>query len=551
MASNKLQQRLREIVEGDVLIDNETLEKYSRDASLFKVRPKVVVRPKHAKDVEKIIRFVATAQKEFPGLSITGRAAGTCMSGGAINNGIIVDFPTYMHHEEIDVENLKATVQPGVYYRDFEKKTLPEHVSMPVYPASKALAALGGMIMNNCGGENTLRYGQIRNFVNELKVVLANGQEYRFRKLNMDELQKKMEQQDFEGEIYRKTFELIDSNYDVIQKAKPHVSKNSSGYALWDVYDKEAGTFDLTQLFTGSQGTLGIMTEAQMRLVETKEQKRLVTLFFDSWEALPETVNELLPIGVQSMETFDDVTLKLGLRFMPEIAKKAGSNFFSFALKFWPEAIIMLKMAGLPKLIVLVEIAEDSSRDADAKVAQVLDALKDNAVHYRVIKDQEEAEKFWTMRRESFNLLRQKVKGKQTAPFIDDVCVAPEKLPEFLPKMLAILKKHNIKINIVGHAGSGNLHIIPLMDLTKETERAKITAVSDEVYDLVIAYGGTITAEHNDGIIRTPYLEKMFGKEVYDLFKKVKDIFDPHTIFNPGKKVGGSIDYIQTHIAAK
>jgi len=237
MASNKLKERLAEIIEGDVLIDNETLEQYSRDASLFKVRPQVVVRPKHNKDIEKLIRFVAGAQKEFPGLSITGRAAGTCMSGGSINEGIILDFPTYLNRSEVDLENLRATVQPGVYYRDFETQTLPEHVSMPVYPASKSIAALGGMIMNNCGSENTLRYGQMRHFVNSLKMVLANGQEYRFRKLSKSELEKKMDQQDFEGEIYRKTFELIDSNYDLIQQAKPKVAKNSSGYALWDVYD--------------------------------------------------------------------------------------------------------------------------------------------------------------------------------------------------------------------------------------------------------------------------------------------------------------------------
>lgn len=551
MASSKLQERLREVVRGEVLIDNDTLEQYSRDASLFKVRPKVVVKPKDTKDVEQVVRFVASNQNEFPGLAITGRAAGTCMSGGAVGEGIILDFTAHFNRESVDLPNLKATVEPGVFYRDFERVTLPEHVSMPVYPASKGLAAFGGMIMNNCGSENSLRYGQMRNFVNRLKVVLANGQEYSFRKLTMDELSQKMQQTDFEGEIYRKTFELIDANYDVIKAAKPDVVKNSSGYALWDVYNKEAGTFDLTQLFTGSQGTLGILTEAEVRLVETKEHQRLITLFFDSWDALPETVNELLPIGAQSMETFDDTTLWLGIKFMPEIAKKAGKSFLLFALQFWPEAIIGLKIGGLPKLIVLVQIAEDSSRDADKKVAQVVEALKDNALHYRVIDDMQEAEKFWIMRRESFNLLRQKVKNKQTVPFIEDFCVKPEVLPEFLPKLMDILKENGIKANIAGHAGEGNLHIIPLMDLHKEEERAKIVRVANIVYDLIISYKGTITAEHNDGILRTPYVEKMFGQEVYKLFQKTKAIFDPHNIFNPGKKVGGTLAYMEEHIVGK
>ncbi len=551
MSSQILADRLKEIVKGEVFFDNETLEKYSRDASLFKVRPQIVVFPKNVDDLKKIVNFTLQNKNQFPNLSITARSAGTDMSGGAIGEGIILDFTKHFTDQEVDLENLRAIVEPGVFYREFEKITLPEHVSMPVYPASKGLAALGGMIMNNCGSENSMRYGQMRNFVESLDMVLANGQEYNFRKLKMSELEDKMRRADFEGEIYRKTFELIDTNLALIKSARPKTSKNSSGYALWDVYDKEAGTFDLTQLFTGSQGTLGVMTSAKIRVIENKDHKRLVTLFFKSWEALPQTVTELLPIGVQSMETFDDVTLKLGLRFMPEIAKKAGSSFLKFLFKFWPEFIIGLKLGGLPKIIVLVEIAEDTAEEADKKVAKVIDALKDNALHYRVINDIEEAEKYWVMRRESFNLLREKVKDKQTAPFIDDVCVSPEKLPEFLPKIIKILKKNNIAVNIVGHAGSGNLHIIPLMNLNKESERAKIPIVSDEVYKLVIQYGGTITGEHNDGIIRTPYVRQMFGDDVYRLFEQIKNIFDPNNIFNPGKKVGGTLEYLKNHIVGK
>lgn len=551
MASNKLAQRLKEIIKGDVLVDEATLEYYSRDASLFKVRPKVVVFPKNTNDISQIIRFVSANQKDFPGLSITGRAAGTCMSGGAIGEGIILDFTKYFNSEHVDVENLKAEIQPGVFFRDFEKISLPEHVTMPVYPASKSLAAFGGMIMNNCGSENGLRYGQMRNFVNRLSVVLANGQEYSFRKLNMEELKVKMEQNNFEGEIYKKTFELIDKNYDAIQAAKPKTAKNSSGYALWDVYNKEEGTFDLTQLFTGSQGTLGIMTNAEVRLVEIKKHKVLVALFFHSWYDLPDIVNKLLPIGVQSMETFDDTTLKLGIRFMPEIAKKAGSSFIPFALKFLPEALISLKMGGLPKLIVLVEVAEDEKDAANRKVKEIVEILKDRSVRHRVFEDEEEAEKYWVMRRESFSLLRNKVKDKQSAPFIDDICVTPDKLPEFLPKVISILQKYKIKVNIVGHAGSGNLHIIPLMDLSKDVEKEKIPKAADEVYKLVIEYGGTITAEHNDGIMRTPYVKQMFGGNTYELFEQVKNIFDPNNIFNPGKKVGGTKEYMVSHIAGK
>lgn len=550
-AARPLAQQIKAFFKGEVLYDEETLKKYSHDASLFEVRPTLVVYPRDAADISKLVIFVQENQDQFPGLSLTARSAGTDMTGAAIGEGIIMDFTKYFNHESVRKEQMEATVEPGVYFRDFEKQTLPKHISMPVYPASKSLAAFGGMIMNNCGGEKTLRYGQMRKFVQEVKMVLADGNEYVFHKLTTDELRDKMAQHDFEGQIYREMYNLINDNYDVIKSAKPHTTKNSSGYALWDVYDKDAGTFDLAQLFTGSQGTLGVLTEATVRLVEVKEHKRLVALFFKNWKSLPDIVNKILPLEVDSMETFDSVTLKLGLRFMPEIAKKVGQSFLEFALQFLPEVVIGMKMFGLPKLIVLVEVAEQSEQEADEKVARIVEVLKEKHVVHRVIAEEHEAEKYWVMRRESFNLLRQKVKGKRTAPFIDDICVTPDKLPIVLPEVMRILKEANIPVNIAGHAGSGNLHIIPLMDLTQETEREKIPAVSDKIYDLIIEHEGTITAEHNDGIIRTPYVKKMFGEQVYELFKQAKAIFDPNNVFNPGKKVGGTLEYMEEHISSK
>lgn len=546
----KLSEDIKKFFKGEVLDDDATRTKYSHDASLFEVKPQVVAYPKDVEDVRRLVSFLGT-QSTYSNLSITGRAAGTDMTGGSIGEGIILDFTKYFNHDSVDIKNMSARVEPGVFFREFEKDTLPKGVSMPVYPASKGLAALGGMIMNNCGGEKTLRYGQIRKFVQSLNMVLSDGNEYQFRKLTKTELDQKMNQDDFEGEIYRKTFKLINEHYDTIQAAKPKTIKNSSGYALWDVYNKETGEFDMTQLFTGSQGTLGILTEAELRLIGLTEHKNLIALFFKDWNELPAVVNALLPFKPESLETFDDTTLKLGLRFMPEIAKKVGKNFFSFAWQFLPEVWIGMKMFRLPKLIVLVEIEEATPGELDAKTKEIAAAVQKLGIHHRVIEDDAEEEKYWVMRRESFNLLRQKVKGKRTAPFVDDICVVPEKLPEFLPRLMKILKEHDIRINIAGHAGSGNLHIIPLMDLTKEEERAKIPVVAEKVFKLVHEYEGTMTAEHNDGIIRTPFLKDQFGEDMYKLFEEVKHIFDPKNIFNPGKKVGGTLEYMRNHISAK
>ncbi|KKT13102.1 MAG: FAD linked oxidase-like protein, partial [Parcubacteria group bacterium GW2011_GWC1_43_30] len=204
------------------------------------------------------------------------------------------------------------------------------------------------------------------------------------------------------------------------------------------------------------------------------------------------------------------------------------------------------------------EVAENTDEEVKTKVQKIIEAIKPFNVWHRIIEKDSEENKFWVMRRESFNLLRQHIGDKRTAPFVDDFCITVEKIPEFLPRALKILKDNGIVANIAGHAGNGNFHIIPLMDLKKASERAKITVVSDKFYDLVAEFGGSVTAEHNDGIIRTPYLSKMYSPEILELFKKTKEIFDPLNIFNPGKKVPasheatqdkrGTLEYLESHI---
>lgn len=543
-----LSDELKVLVEGDVLSDQKTLETYSKDTSLFQVMPEVVVFPKNVSDIKKIVSFISEQKKDRPTLSITGRSAGTCMTGGPLNESIILSFTKYINNATIDVPNMTARVEPGLYYRDFESKIAPPGVFFPSYPASKSIAAFGGIIMNNAGGEKTLRYGQTRDSVAEVSMVLSDGNEYSFKKLSQEDLDIKKGQDNFEGEVYRKTFDLIEKNYDLIQKHKPHVSKNSAGYALWRVWDRK--NFDLSQLFIGSQGTLGVLTSAKVKLAREKPHKKMIAIFFKNWDALPKIVNSLLSFEPESLEAFDEATLKLGLRFMPEIAKKAHMSFIKFALKFLPEAIMGLRMLGMPKLILLAEFAEDDPHVLQEKIQNAEQALKVFPVKIRTLNEQSEQDKYWIMRRESFNLLRQHVKGKRTAPFIEDFCIDPSRIPEFLPKVLKILKEYKIEANIAGHAGNGNFHIIPLMDLTKESERNKIVVVADKIYSLINEFDGSITAEHNDGILRTPYLLGMFGQEICDLFGEIKKIFDPQNIFNPGKKVGGSKEYLQSHIAS-
>jgi len=537
---------LKENFEGEIFSDEETLSLYSKDASLCEVKPSLVAFPNHSKDIQSAVRFVKENKKQDPNLSITVRAAGSCMAGGSLSESIVLDVTKKMGGVKEILES-SAVVLPGTFYRDFEVETLKKDLILPCYTASKNLCAIGGMIGNNAGGEKTLQYGKMENFIESLSVIFSDGNEYEVKPLTKKELDAKISQGDFEGEIYKKVWNLIESNKEEIEKAKPKVSKNSAGYFIWNVWDGK--TFDLNKLIVGSQGTLGIVTKAKVRLVPVKKKSKLFVVFLKDLKPLANLVNEVLSFGPDSVESYDDETMKLAVRFFPEMIKSMkAKNFLKMVLSFVPEAWLMLT-GGIPKLILLVEFSGDSEKEIDAK----MDSLNKKIAHFKLkthkSKNEEESQKYWTIRRESFNLLRKHVRGRRTAPFVDDVIVNPEYLPEFLPKMRKILDDYKLVYTIAGHAGNGNFHIIPLMDMKDRKNVNKILEVSDKIYDLVAEYQGSITAEHNDGIIRTPYLNKMYSPKILDIFKEIKAIFDPQKIFNPGKKVGITVDYLRDHIA--
>ncbi len=541
-----LREEVQKFFKGEVADDTETLKKYSHDASLFEVMPKLVVFPQDAEDIKNLVKWVEEHKKDDPTLSVTVRAAGSCMSGGPLNESIIADVMRHLNKVG-NIEAAGTTVQPGVYYRDFEALTLQKSLILPCFTASKSLNALGGMIGNNCAGEKTLRYGKMENFLVESKIIFSDGNEYTVKPLSHEELNKKKEQNNFEGNIYKNLFELIEKNKKIIDDAKPQVSKNSAGYYLWNVWDGK--TFDLNKLIVGSQGTLGIVSEAKIRLVPVEPVSKLFVIFLRDLKHLADLVNEILPSEPESLETYDDATLKLAFKFLPEMARSMKSkSFFKLLWSFWPEVGMMLE-GGFPKLVMLVEYTGKSEIEVEEKMK----ALKTKLAHFnlpmRETKSTEEADKYWTIRRESFNLLRKHVHGSRTAPFVDDVVIQPKDMPEFLPAMRKILDKYKLVYTIAGHAGNGNFHIIPLMDMHNRANVEVIKRVGEEVYSLVAKYHGSITGEHNDGIVRTPYLGKMYSREMLDLFQQTKNIFDPHNIFNPGKKVGGSIDYLAEHIA--
>lgn len=543
-------EKLKKEVTGEVFEDEQTLQKFSHDASIFEVNPRAVVFPKTTDDIKNLVNFVSNNKKEHPFLSLTARAAGTDMGGGALNDSIIISFTEHFN-EIIGIEKNIATAQPGVFYRDFEKYTLKNNLIFPSYPVSREICALGGIINNNSGGEKSFEYGKTENYVKRLKMVLADGNEYEFKALSDRELAEKLQLDNFEGDIYRQMHTLITKDYEEILAAKPNVSKNSAGYFLWNIYDKKNKTFDLTKLFVGAQGTLGIMTQVSLELMPVKKHSEMLVVFLEEkdMDNLGHIINAIMPLKPESIETYDDNTLKLAVKYFPEFAKKIGAaNIVSTAFHFFPEFLMVLR-GGVPKLILQIEFTGNNFEDLMDKMDALKKAIEPFKLSTRVAGNEMQSKKYWLIRRESFNLLRNKIRDKHTAPFIDDFVVNPEHLPQFLPELNKILAKYpSLIYTIAGHLGDGNFHIIPLMDITDQKERDIIPALGQEVYDLVFKYKGSTTGEHNDGLVRSPYLKQMYGDKIYELFEKTKEIFDPKNIFNPRKKVNSSMDYSMGHI---
>ena len=551
-----LREELQKIINGEVADDEETIAKYSKDYSIFEVRPQTVVFPRDEQDIKKLVAFAQRERSRERSISITARSAGTCMSGGPLSDSIVVVFTRHLNKlkelKKLNDEEGYAVVQPGMYYRDFEKKTLKKGLILQSYPASREICAVGGMVANGGGGENSLRYGKTEKFVQELKVVLHDGKEYAFRPLRQAALAKKMAARGLEGEVYRTMFKITEENYELLQKAKPRVSKNSAGYALWDIWDKDKKVFDLTKLFVGSQGTLGIITEIKFRLMRPYPYSTLLVIFLKDIKPLPRIVERILECGPESFESYDDKTLKLALRFLPGFIRLLKGNIFSLAWQFLPEFKMFLT-GGMPKLVLFAEFAGDDEQETRKQAEAAEATLQDLGLDTRITKSQKEVQKYFTVRRESFKLLHEHAKNRRTVPFIDDIVVAPEYLPEFFPRLQAILKPYSkyMIYTVAGHVGDGNFHIIPLMDMRKQKSREIIPEVMEKVHSLIFKYKGSFTGEHNDGLIRSPYLKDMYGQKVYKLFEETKKLFDPDGIFNPRKKVGATVQYALDHIISE
>jgi len=539
---------------GGVSTDKALLDTYSTDESIFSVRPQVILQPKNRSDIEIATKVIAEETKRFSSLSLTPRAAGTGLGGGSLTDSIVLDVCA--HLDKIgDITKKKDkvtfTCEPGAMWRNVEKKLKAEGYYVPSYPASKDICSMGGAVGNNSAGPDSLRYGHCADWVESLDVVLHDGHTYTIKALTYREFKLLIKQKHEHARIASEIFDLIAKNEKEIKKNTPKTKKNSAGYPLWSVmpqgvakFKKGEGTFDLTRLISGSQGTVGVISHITMRAIAIPTDTTLLAIpIFDLNDAA-ETIVKTLRYDPINVEVFDALSFDIALQ---------NPGFFRDRLKGAQYYKVMMSMyttyhvrygRKVPEFMVLATLDKETARKHDPK--SIVQKLSTAKVKPRIVTNPNEVEMYWQIRRASYTLSKFQDKTKRPAAFLEDMTVPPENLSKFFTQVKALLKEFNVTAAVHGHGGNGHFHFYPLLDFTNKTTPALVEKMADKFFSTAVKFDGDICGEHNDGIIRTPYLGKMFSKKMIGLFEKAENIFDPQDIFNPGKKVNPRFDIKET-----
>ncbi len=500
-------------------IDNDDIETHSIDSSIFKIRPRQVIFPKDELEIADVIKHAKTNKRH-----ISVRAGGTCMSGGSLNDDIILNMTKYFKEIKINQYSKSADVDMGVYYRDLEHEATKLNLMFAPYTSSRDFCGIGGMLGNNASGEKSIRFGATIDNVLSARVFLADGNLYNFEEITEAQCLELSQQKSYIGNIHSEVREIYKNFSPAYIKAIGNVNKSSSGYKLDKIFDKEKNTWNLSKIFIGAQSTLGIIHSAKLKLVELPTHTRLIAIPVNSLGLLPQLLHKIMQHNPESVETYDVNTYLFAKSFLPEDTLKI-QRFF----------------AHDEKLIILAQF------DNDDVAHKVFLELKEIEGKTEYVYDNDIATSLWKVRRSSFGVMRDHVYDKSTkkaVPCIEDVIVPIQKFDVFIPELMEILNNNKIEYGYHGHIGDGAIRIIPIIDFENKKEAMnKIILLCNQVFGLVKDMGGNTSADHSDGIIRTPFLRDFYGNDLYEgVVVGLKNAFDPDRIFNRGKKVGGDKD---------
>jgi FAD/FMN-containing dehydrogenase len=460
-------------------------------------------------------------------IPITARGNGTDQSGAALGSGIMLVFPAHMNRIlELNTKSNTVTVEPGLNYGKLQQALHTHGRFVPSYPSSLEYSTVGGAIANNVSGEKSIKYGDTRANVEGLRVVLANGEVIETRRLSKRELSKKLGLATFEGEIYRSVDTLLEEQRNEVERLEMAGVKNNAGYALNEIKRKD-GSFDLTPLFVGSQGTLGIITEAVLKTEAHNPATTQMLVSFDSLQQLQACIMELREMSDRpsAIELIDGNLLEQIQELNPNQLGEAIKPPFPTAL-----------------LIVEFDNGDRHLKRATKKADKILEKYSSNV---EVTTEPERQQQLRLLRELTGTVLSHNEGLLHAVPVIGDGAVPPDQLRAYLDGVHALLKSNNIKPAIWGHVGEGTISFRPKLNLGQVGDRQKVFRLMDAYNKLVMELGGSISGVSGDGRLRTPYLESLYGPEQYALLAKIKQIFDPYGTLNPGVKFGTSLDDIK------
>jgi FAD/FMN-containing dehydrogenase len=499
---------------------------HARDSSVFSIEPSYIVYPKNAEELGVLI---LGAQNH--GYTVAVRAGGTCMSGGSLTDSVSIDLKKYMSEIAYDASAHIVTAQMGAYFRDIEALIKPHGRMFAAYPSSKDMCGIGGIIGNNASGEKSMRHGATIDNVERLWAVLHDGNEYEFGPVSGESWLQLQAESSPRGDLARTVAKLLFSKMKTIESLAPNVPKCASGYRIDRVYDPKTNTYNLARLFVGSQGTLGIITKAELTTVSIPSYTELLIVSVSDLSLLPKLLSAIIKMSPECVETFDRHTYEYARAFLPDETARVS--------KYMDDA----------HLLILVEMSEstsDKTSEAAHDCARVLEALggRVHSVHDNTLYDS-----LWAIRRSSFRVMRDGVSLPSAAvPCIEDIIVPIASFDVFVPELMYILESRSILYGYHGHIGDGALRIIPIFNLSDPRAADMIIELSHEVFALVRRMGGCMSADHSDGIIRSPFLNEFYGEELVSIFAQIQNCCDPQHTLNPIKKTRGAFEHINKYI---
>jgi FAD/FMN-containing dehydrogenase/Fe-S oxidoreductase len=511
-----LRRELELCIGGEVRFDAVSQALYSTDASVYQIRPLGVV---VAKSREDLIRVVDVCRRfRCP---LTMRGGGTAQAGQSIGAGLVVDLSKYFNRIlEVNVEERWARVEPGIVLDELNAALRPHGLRFAPDVSTASRATAGGMMANNSSGARSVWYGKTIDHVLSQIVVLGDGSIVDFCPKTPGEVDALASGETLEAQCYRVVRNRGRECAEEVERRFPKVLRRVGGYNL-DEFIDPAKPFNLAKMMVGSEGTLGVVLEAKLNLVRLPLAKAvLVVQFADVLDALGATpaILKHRPAAIEVMDSFilNHTHLSPNLQRLREVF-----------------------IEGDPGAILCIEFYDDVKENLPATVAALEKQLADSGTGYRYYKAFEPADqaRIWTLREAALGLSMTMKEDSKSLSFVEDTAVPPEKLRDYIDRFLALIRKHETSAGIYAHASVGCLHVRPVVNMKTADGLRKFEAIATEVSDLVLEFGGALSGEHGDGLVRSPFMKKMFGPQLYEAFRTIKRTFDPEGIFNPGKIV--------------